>query len=166
MDNSTLFEDKAAAAPRLLVVDDEPDNLELLCRLFQRHGCEVFSAANGLDGLRLAGELKPDLLLLDVMLPDLNGREVCRRIKSDAALASVFVALISSIEVSLDSKVAGLECGADDYIVRPIANKELVARVDALIRIQRALKAPRQAEERVAQLNLTLEHRVADRTSE
>lgn len=148
------------------MVDDEPDNLELLCRLFQRHGCEVFSAINGTDGLRLAGELKPDLLLLDVMLPDLNGREVCRRIKADAALAGVFVALISSIEVSPDSKVAGLECGADDYITRPIANRELVARVDALIRIQRALTARRQAEERLAQLNLTLEQRVADRTAE
>ena len=166
MDNSTHPEDAEAPAPRLLIVDDEPDNLELLCRLFQNHGCEVFSAANGLDGLRMAGELKPDLLLLDVMLPDLNGREVCRRIKTDAALASVFVALISSIEVSLDSKVAGLECGADDYITRPIANRELVARVDALIRIQRALTARRRAEERLAQLNSTLEQRVVDRTAE
>jgi len=166
MDSATQSGEAAAPVPRLLVVDDEPDNLELLCRLFQRHGCEVFSAVNGTDALRLAGGLKPDLLLLDVMLPDLNGREVCRRIKADAALASVFVALISSIEVSPDSKVAGLECGADDYITRPIANRELVARVDALIRIQRALTARRQAEERLAQLNQTLEQRVADRTAE
>ncbi|MEN9576071.1 MAG: hypothetical protein RL514_3926 [Verrucomicrobiota bacterium] len=94
---------KAAAAPvlapRLLVVDDEPDNLNLLCRIFRRHGCEVFSAANGTDALRLAGELKPDLLLLDVILPDVNGREVCRAIKANPALVDVFVALISSIGV-------------------------------------------------------------------
>ncbi len=154
------------APPRLLVVDDEPDNLELLCRLFQSHGCEVFPAVNGTDALRLAGELKPDLLLLDVMLPDLNGREVCRRIKADASLAGVLVTLISSIEISPDSKVAGLECGADDYITRPIASKELVARVDAHIRIQRALTARRLAEERLAQLNQTLEQRVAERTAE
>ena len=152
--------------PRLLVVDDEPDNLELLVRLFQRHGCEVFSAVNGTDALRLASELKPDLLLLDVMLPDLNGREVCRAIKANPALVDVFIALISSIEISPDSKVAGLECGADDYITRPIANRELVARVDALIRIQRALTARRLAEERLAQLNQTLEQRVMDRTAE
>jgi PAS domain S-box-containing protein len=152
--------------PRLLVVDDEPDNLELLCRLFQRHGCEVFPAVNGTDALRLAGELKPDLLLLDVMLPDVNGREVCRSIKSNPALVDVFIALISSIEISPDSKVAGLECGADEYITRPIANKELVARVDALIRIQRALKARRLAEARLAQLNQTLEQRVLERTAE
>lgn len=152
--------------PRLLVVDDEPDNLELLCRIFQRHGCEVFSAANGTDGLRLAGELKPDLLLLDVILPDVNGREVCRAIKADPALVDVFVALISSIEISSDNQVEGLSCGADEYIVRPIANKELVARVDALIRIQRALTARRLAEQRLAQLNRTLEERVLERTAE
>lgn len=155
-----------SSPPRLLVVDDEPDNLDLLCRLFQRHGCEVFSAVNGTDALRLAGELKPDLMLLDVMLPDVNGREVCRRIKSDPALVDVFIALISSIEISSDSKVAGLECGADEYITRPIANKELVARVDALIRIQRALVARRHAEARLAQLNQTLEQRVLERTAE
>lgn len=152
--------------PRLLVVDDEPDNLELLCRLFQRHGCEVSSAVNGTEALRLAGELKPDLLLLDVMLPDVNGREVCRCIKANPALVDVFVALISSIEISSDSKVAGLECGADEYITRPIANRELVAQVNALIRIQRAFTARRLAEERLAQLNLTLEHRVLERTAE
>lgn len=154
------------APPRLLVVDDEPDNLELLCRLFQRHGCAVSAAANGQEALRLAGELKPDLLLLDVMLPDVNGREVCRRIKANPALEDVFIALISSIEISSDSKVAGLECGADEYITRPIANKELVARVDALVRIQRAFTARRLAEERLAQLNQTLEHRVLERTAE
>lgn len=153
-------------APRLLVVDDEPDNLELLCRLFQRSGYEVFPAANGRDALRLATELKPDLVLLDVMLPDLNGREVCRRIKSDPALVDVFVTLISSIETSPDSKVAGLGCGADDYVARPIANRELVARVHAHIRIQRALVARRLAEEQLAQLNQTLEERVIERTAE
>lgn len=153
-------------APRLLVVDDEPDNLELLCRIFQRHGCEVHSAINGTDALRLAVELKPDLLLLDVMLPDLNGREVCRAIKANPDLVDVFVALISSIEVSSESKVAGLSCGADEYIARPIANKELVARVDALIRIQRAITARRVAEARLEQLNHTLEERVLERTAE
>jgi len=156
----------SAGPPRLLVVDDEPANLELLVRLFRNHGCEVASAVNGAGALRLARKLKPDLLLLDVMLPDLNGREVCRRLKADPALADVFVALISSIEISPDSKVAGLECGADEYITRPIGNKELVARVDALIRIQRALAARRAAEARLAQLNLTLEQRVLERTAE
>lgn len=166
MDSATQTEAAAGPVPRLLVVDDEPDNLELLCRLFQRHGCEVFPAVNGTDALRLAGALKPDLLLLDVMLPDVNGRDVCRSIKADPALMDVFVALISSIEISPDSKVAGLECGADEYITRPIGNKELVARVDVLIRIQRALTARRLAEARLAQLNHTLERRVVERTAE
>ncbi|NBV23861.1 MAG: response regulator [Proteobacteria bacterium] len=166
MDGAIQTADPKSPAPRLLVVDDEPDNLDLLCRLFRRGGCEVFPAVNGTEALRLAREVKPDLVVLDVMLPDINGREVCRRIKANPALVDVFIALISSIETSPDSKVAGLECGADDYIARPIANKELVARVDVLIRIQRALTARRLAEERLAQLNLTLEQRVIERTRE
>jgi DNA-binding response OmpR family regulator len=129
----------AAPPLRVLVVDDEPDNVDLLVRLLARQGYEVSSAANGHEGLRLARELKPDLVLLDVVMPDLNGREVCRHIKEDAALANVFVALISSVEISADSKVEGLQCGADDYITRPIANRELVARVKVLSRIQREL---------------------------
>lgn len=167
MDFASQAAVKSASAPppRLVVVDDEPANLKLLVRLFRNHGCEVAAAANGAAALRLARKLKPDLLLLDVMLPDLNGREICRRIKTDPALADVFVALISSIEISPDSRVAGLECGADEYITRPIGNKELVARVDVLIRIQRALVARRAAEARLAQLNQTLEERVAERTA-
>lgn len=159
-------ETNASAQPRLLVVDDEPENLELLVRVFERHGCTVRAAATGREGLRVAREWRPDLLLLDVMLPDVNGREVCRAIKADAALADVFVALISSVEVSTDSRVAGLECGADEYITRPIGNKELVARVESLFRIQRALTARRLAEARLAQLNQTLEQRVLERTAE
>lgn len=152
--------------PRLLVVDDEPDNLELLGRIFQRAGCEVFSAPTGADALRLAAEVKPDLVLLDVILPDGNGRDVCRAIKANPELVDVFVALISSIEISSERKVAGLACGADEYIARPIANAELVARVEALYRIQRAFTARRLAEMRLAQLNRTLEERVLERTAE
>ncbi len=166
MDNATQSGTTTVPVPRLLVVDDEPDNLNLLVRLFRRHGCEVIPAANGTDALRLAGEIKPDLVLLDVMLPDVNGRDVCRAIKSNPALADVFVALISSIEISPDSTVAGLECGADEYITRPMGNKELVARVDALIRIRHALTARRVAEARLALLNQTLEQRVVERTAE
>ena len=62
--------------PRLLIVDDEPENLDLLCRLFRLHNCEVHAAANGTDALRMAGKLKPDLMLMDVMMPDINGRDV------------------------------------------------------------------------------------------
>ena len=155
-----------AHVPRLLVVDDDASNLTLLCRLFERHGCQVDSAGTGAEALRRVQELQPDLVVLDVMLPDLDGREVCRRIKSAPATAGVLVALISSTETSSDSKVAGLGLGADDYITRPVGNKELLARMDALLRIQRALTARRLAEERLAQLNATLEQRVIERTAE
>ncbi len=169
MDATVTPNTEAAAVvpgPRLLVVDDNPDNLDLLCRLCRRHGYEVFSATTGMDTLRLAVELKPDLLLLDVQLPDLNGRAVCRAIKNNPTLEGTFIALVSSVEVSVDNTVGGLTCGADEYITRPIANQELVARVGALLRIQQALTARRLAEARLAQLNQTLEQRVADRTGE
>lgn len=152
--------------PRLLVVDDDASNLTLLRRLFEQHGCRVATASTGTEALRRVRELTPDLVVLDVMLPDLDGREVCRRIKAAPATAGVLVALISSTETSVDSKVAGLGLGADDYITRPLGNKELLARTDALLRIQRALTARRLAEERLAQLNATLEQRVIERTAE
>lgn len=152
--------------PRLLVVDDDASNLTLLRRLFEQHGCQVATASTGTEALRRVRELQPDLVVLDVMLPDLDGREVCRRIKAGPATAGVLVALISSTETSVDSKVAGLGLGADDYITRPVGNKELLARTDALLRIQRALTARRLAEERLAQLNANLEQRVIERTAE
>lgn len=152
--------------PRLLVVDDDASNLTLLSRLFERHGCRVATATTGTEALQRVREMQPDLVVLDVMLPDLDGREVCRRIKAAPATSGILVALISSTETSVDSKVAGLGLGADDYITRPVGNKELLARTDALLRIQRALTARRLAEERLAQLNATLEQRVIERTAE
>lgn len=163
---ATAASDDTVRPPRLLVVDDDPDNLELLGRIFRRENCEVFSATTGTEALRLAAEVKPDLVLLDVILPDLNGRDVCRTLKANPDLQDVFVALISSIETSSERKVVGLACGADEYIARPIANAELVARVEALYRIQRAITARRIAETRLAQLNRTLEERVLERTAE
>lgn len=144
---------------RLLVVDDNPVVLMGLCEFLLSAGFEVFEARSGVEGLRLARENSPDLVLLDVMLPDVNGVDLCRRMKSDPELKSLFVVLLSSLQTSTGSQVSGLDAGADGYITRPIENRELLARVQSLLRIQRAEAALRRTHDE-------LEERVAERTAE
>jgi signal transduction histidine kinase len=144
---------------KLLVVDDNPVVLLSISELLRSAGYEVFEARNGTEGLRLARENAPDLILLDVVLPDISGVELCRHIKSDAETRSLFVVLLSTWEISPGSQITGLEAGADGYIARPIENRELLARVQSLLRIQQAEAALRLAQEK-------LEQRVEERTVE
>lgn len=143
----------------ILVVDDNPVVLLSSSELFRAEGFAVLEARNGAEALRLARERKPDLILLDVMLPDIHGIELCRRMKGDGELKSLFVVLLSSSQISSNNQVSGLDAGADGYITRPIENRELLARVHALIRIQ-------QAEAALRQVQVALEAHVAERTSE
>lgn len=144
---------------KLLVVDDNPVVLLALSEFMRAAGFEVAAGETGEEGLRLARENAPDLILLDVVLPDVNGVELCRRIKVDPELKFLFVVLLSTSETSADSKISGLDAGADGYIARPIENRELLARVQALLRIQRAELALRRAHDE-------LERRVLERTAE
>jgi PAS domain S-box-containing protein len=146
-------------AARILIVEDDPHLLQATSRLLRRAGHEVLEAATGSDALRLSGEQRPDLILLDVVLPDADGVEICRRIKADASLAGSFVVMLSGVETESQNRVAGLEAGADGYIVRPIPNQELLARVQALLRIQQAERALQRAHD-------DLELRVQQRTIE
>jgi PAS domain S-box-containing protein len=123
---------------RILVVDDDPQMLGITSRVLQRAGYTVIEATTGSDGLRLAKEQKPDLILLEVVLPDLDGLEVCRRVKADPVLANRLVVLISGRRTTTESQAEGLESGADGYISRPISDRELLARVEALVRIREA----------------------------
>ncbi|NIN65446.1 MAG: response regulator, partial [Anaerolineae bacterium] len=120
-------------------------------------GYEVVEASTGSDGLRLVREKEPDLVLLDVMLPDINGIEVCRQIKANADLTGIHVVVLSAFQTTPDDQADGLEAGADGYIARPITNRELLARVEAVLRLKRAEHAlrerTRQLEERVKELN-------------
>ncbi len=134
---------------RILVVDDDAHLLRATSRLLKKAGYEVSAARTGAEGLRLAKARKPDLILLDVMLPDVDGVEVCRRIKGEPALNGCFVIVLSSTKTSPDDQAGGLEAGADGYIARPISNRELLARVTAFLRIKRA-------EGRVEHLNQVL----------
>jgi signal transduction histidine kinase len=144
---------------KILIVDDNPVVLLSSTELFKAAGFVVQEARNGAEALRLARLNRPDLILLDVMLPDIHGVELCRRMKADAELKSLFVVLLSSSQISSGNQVSGLDAGADGYLARPIENRELLARVQALLRIQQAEAALRQAQ-------VELEARVAERTAE
>jgi len=133
---------------RILVVDDDPHLLQGMSRILKSAGYETIEAATGTDCLRFTIEQKPDLVLLDVMLPDINGIEVCKRIKLDKTLADIYVVLLSSLRTSSDGQAVGLETGADGYIARPVSNRALLARVESLLRLKRAEHTLKQSEEK------------------
>jgi DNA-binding response OmpR family regulator len=131
------------ASARVLVAEDERDVAELIRYTLAREGFEVILATNGADALRLARESRPDLVLLDLMLPQVNGWELCRRLKQDPATRPVPVIMVTARTEEGD-KVLGFELGADDYVTKPFSTRELVARVRAVVRRSR----PPEIEER------------------
>ena len=116
----------------VLVVDDEPTISEVVARYLERAGYATATAGDGVEALRVAGECDPDLVVLDLMLPELNGFEVLRRLQADGEERTPVILLTAKGEH--DDKLAGLRRGADDYIVKPFSPSELVARVDAVLR--------------------------------
>jgi diguanylate cyclase (GGDEF)-like protein len=120
---------------RILVVDDSPDNLEVLSTRLRFRGYEVETASRGTEAIEQITKSPPDLVLLDVMMPDLDGYEVTRRVKNDAALPFIPIILVTARDSTQD-KVTGLDAGADDYLTKPINFPELEARVRSMLRIK------------------------------
>src|SRR5262247_3838996 len=127
--------------PQVLVVDDEPNIRELVQVALKFHGCAVSTAANGADALRLAESARPDLIVLDVVLPDLDGFEVCRRLRAGGN--EVPVIFLTARDTSSDT-VTGLALGGDDYVTKPFSVEALVARVRAVLR-RASRSAPAQS---------------------
>jgi PleD family two-component response regulator len=148
---------QGAERARILVTDDAPDILLLTRTLLEDEGYEVFEATTGEECLASARQYRPDIVLLDVMLPDVTGTEVCRQIKSDPALGQTFVILVSGVRISSDFQADGLDVGADGYIIKPVTNRELLARVQSMVRIKRAEDALRQKEKEQERLILELQ---------
>jgi two-component system alkaline phosphatase synthesis response regulator PhoP len=117
----------------ILVVDDEEDIRELVRYNLSKGGYTVTTAATGEEALRIAHEVRPMLVVLDIMLPGIDGLEVCRRIKADAALQNTPIVMISALGEEKDV-VTGLELGADDYVAKPFSPGVLLARVKSVIR--------------------------------
>jgi len=136
--------------PRILCVDDEPELLSLTSEILRAAGYEVIEASSGNECLSITKKEHPDLILLDVNLPDLNGLDLCRRLKADPGLAGTYVVLISGTVISSDMQAEGLDAGADGYIARPISNHELLARIQAIVQIEKAERELRESKERLS----------------
>jgi two-component system cell cycle response regulator len=121
---------------RILVVDDNQDNIEIIATRLRFRGYEILEAGDGEQALALVREKAPDLILLDVMLPDIDGYEISRRIKGAEDLPFIPIILVTARDSTQD-KVAGLDAGADDYLTKPINFPELEARVRSMLRIKR-----------------------------
>lgn len=136
----------------ILVVDDEPAVLAIFSEALRTAGYKVLKASTGRQGLQVARERRPDVVLLDVVLPDLSGIEVCRQIKADADLRDVSVVLCSGEATSVADRVDGLETGADDYLAKPVNPAELLARIRTLVRLRDATAALRASEQHYRRL--------------
>jgi response regulator RpfG family c-di-GMP phosphodiesterase len=129
---------------KVLVTDDNTEILLLSSTLLRKAGYAVLEASTGQACLDVVRTHHPDLVLLDVMLPDMTGVQVCKQIKTDKNLDDIFVILASGVQVSSEHQAEGLDTGADGYIIRPIPNKEFLARVQAGERIKKAEDALRE----------------------
>src|SRR5512144_335372 len=117
---------------KILIIDDDLDTLRLVGLMLQRQGYQISAATNGTQGLAKAFEEKPNLVLLDVMMPDMDGYEVARRLRKNPTTAQTPI-LMFTAKTQLDDKVTGFEVGADDYLTKPTHPSELQAHVKALL---------------------------------
>ncbi|OFY75091.1 MAG: DNA-binding response regulator [Bacteroidetes bacterium RIFOXYA12_FULL_33_9] len=118
---------------KILLIDDEEDVLEFLGFNLKKSDFEVFTASNGKDGLKLAKEIKPDLIILDVMMPEMDGIETCEAIRNTDDLKNTLVIFLTARGEDY-SQIAGFDAGADDYVIKPIKPKVLISRVHALLK--------------------------------
>jgi adenylate cyclase len=158
--------------PRILVVDDNPLNLDILATRLTVNGYAVSTATDGEAALEIASTEHPDLILLDVMMPKLDGTEVCRRLKADPSLPFMPIIMVTA-RADVKDIVAGLDAGADEYLTKPVDQAALIARVKSMLRIkalhdtvqEQTVRLAAQASELEA-WNQTLEQRVADQLAE
>lgn len=154
-----------ACAARILIVDDLEVNTRLLCDLLAAQGHDCQCANSGLQGLQLAQANPPDLILLDVLMPDLDGFDVCRRLRADERFAAVPIVMVTSLEARED-RVLGLQAGADDFLTKPVVRPELYARVRSLLRVKTLYDQVARQRSELLDWSATLERRVAEKVAE
>ena len=126
---------------RILVIEDERDLQQVLAYNLRREGHEVLQALEGAEGLRMARSQKPGMVLLDLMLPDLPGTEVCKALKAEPATREIPVLMLTAKGEEID-RVLGFELGAEDYVVKPFSVRELLLRIQAILRRVQSARAP------------------------
>jgi class 3 adenylate cyclase len=151
--------------PRILIVDDQPVNVDILQTRLAIHGYEILTAGDGEEALARARTEQPDVILLDIMMPKLDGIEVCRRLKADPSLPFMPIIMVTAKADSKDI-VAGLDAGADEYLTKPIDQAALVARVKSMLRIKALHDTVQEQAVQLAVWNQTLEQRVQEQVGE
>ena len=149
----------------VLVVDDQPANVKLLQQVLTMSGYDVITAATGPEALVKTARDRPDLILLDVIMPTMSGYEVCRAIRSDPATALLPIVMVTALDPS-EERVKGIEAGADDFLPKPINQAELLARVKSLLRIRELHKQVEAQARQLAEWNSKLEERVNEQLSQ
>ena len=149
--------DEQVGQSKILIVDDHEDNIELLRARLESWGFATEAAMDGLEALRKVEEAPPDLILLDVMMPKIDGMEVARRVKSNTSLPFIPIIMQTALDTTED-KVEGLEAGADDYITKPIEFPELKARLRSMLRIKRLQEELEERERQLLEANERLRY--------
>jgi DNA-binding response OmpR family regulator len=153
---------RMSEATTILVTDDDPRMLALTTEVLREAGYEVLQASTGKQCLEALKAHHPDIVLLDVMLPDTTGIELCRQIKADEGLQGIFVVLFSGVQVSSDYQADALNAGAEGYVVKSVSNKELLARVQSVVRVKRMVDALREKEKEQQKLILELQEALTE----
>ena len=146
----------------ILVTDDDPHIVWLMTEILRQAGYKVLQASNGRGCLEALKAHHPDIALLDVMLPDTTGLQLCKQIKADETLQDIFVILLSGVHVSSDYQAEALNSGADGYIVKSISNEELLARVQSVVRVKRMVDDLREKEQEQQRLIEKLQEALAE----
>jgi adenylate cyclase len=151
--------------PKILVVDDTPRNVKLLADLLTINGYEVMTAASGREALGQVETERPDLVLLDVVMPEMSGYDVCRQIRENPATQILPVVMVTVLEPA-EERIKGLEAGADDFLTTPINQAELLARVRSLLRIKELYDTVQAQAVELSDWNKTLQQRVEEQVTQ
>jgi adenylate cyclase len=151
--------------PLVLIADDNPMNLKMLSTRLVSEGYQIVSAADGAEALAAAATHQPDLILLDVMMPKIDGFEVCRRLKRDQTASFTPIIMVTAM-ADAKNTVTGLDAGADEYLTKPVEHQALIARVRSMLRIKALHDTVHAQAQELAKWNATLEQRVAAQVDE
>jgi adenylate cyclase len=157
--------DTVTRKKKILVVDDTPMNVKLLVDLLGFHNYEMVAASSGIEALEQVIKERPDLILLDVMMPGMSGYEVCQKVRGDSETAVLPVIMVTALDPAQE-RIHGIEAGADDFLTKPINQAELLARVRSLLRVKELHDTVRSQAVQLSEWNKTLEHRVQEQVSQ